>query len=53
MKATSKNIERVFQLLKEQHAGNFQGADFGQFDDESDLLSALESVIEQIKECDD
>jgi len=50
MKATIKNINKVFNLLTEWHIDNQAGADFAQFDDESDLEDAVKSVIEQLKE---
>lgn len=50
MKCTSKNIKRVFDLINEWHVDNFDGADFAQFDDDSDLLDVVGSVIEQVKE---
>lgn len=50
MKATLENIKKVTTLLNEWHSDNFGGGDFGQFDDESDLLHSVKSIIEQLEE---
>ena len=52
MKCTIKNLDLVFRTIKEWHQDNQSGADFGQFDDESDLLHAVQSTIEQLEEAD-
>ena len=52
MKCTIENLELILRTVQEWHVDEQQGADFGQFDDESDLLHAVESTIEQIEEQD-
>jgi len=50
MKATIKNIEKLFNFLNEHHVDFQTGADFGLYDDESELLSACENAIENLEE---
>lgn len=51
MKCTTENIEKVFRTLLAQHVDNTgASADFGQFDDESDLVSAVKNVIDQLED---
>ncbi len=50
MKCTIENINLVFDKVSEMHFDSQTGADFAEFDDESDLLTAFERVIEWIEE---
>lgn len=50
MKCTLDNVEKVFRTINDHHADAQTGADFGQFDNESDLLTAVERVISMIEE---
>ena len=45
MKCTINNLNKVFSFIKEQHPSNQTGADFAQFDDESNLVDAVKSTI--------
>ncbi len=47
MKCTHKNVDIVFNILKSQLEDD-NGR--GEFDDESDLLSSVETIIEWIKD---
>jgi hypothetical protein len=47
MNCTLSNLDKVFKIIYEQHLDNYEHAEF---DDETDLLSAVESVIRQIEE---
>ena len=47
MKCSNKNIDLVFNILKSQMEDE-NGR--GEFDEESDLLSAVERVIEWVEE---
>ena len=47
MKCTRKNVEKVFNCLQQQLEDE-NGR--GEFDDESDLLTACERVIEWLEE---
>jgi hypothetical protein len=47
MQFTIQNLDRVFKMLKEQHADNSEHAEF---DDETDLLYAIKRVVNEIKE---
>lgn len=49
MKCTGNNIDKVFDLLKSQMADE---NDRGEFDNESDLLNAVETVIDWLEEAD-
>lgn len=46
MKCTVKNIILLFGYILENHADNQRGADFAEFDDENDMLHAVEDGIE-------
>ena len=51
MKCTIKNLELVFKLIQDNHIDNDAGgADFAEYDDESDLLGAVERAVEMIEE---
>ena len=40
----------MYELISEKHLDSIgNGADFAEFDDESDLLSAVEKIIEWIE----
>jgi hypothetical protein len=47
MECTLENLERVFKMIIEQHADNNEHAEF---DDESDLVDAINRVVNQIDE---
>lgn len=49
MKATVNNINRVFSALLDHHADNQRGADFGMFDDDSDLIEAVGRTVEELE----
>lgn len=54
MKCTLKNLERVFNFINDNHVdSNGGGADFAMFDDESELVGAVEYTLEQLDECSD
>ena len=47
MYCTLENIERVFNMINEQHADN---SEHGEFDDETDLVDAIQRIVNQIEE---
>lgn len=50
MNCSIKNLEIVFNYIKQSHLDNQTGSDFAQFDNESDLKTAVENAIESIEE---
>ena len=50
MKCTLKNLYMVCDKIAETHVDSQTGADFAEFDDESDLLNAVETVLDWYKE---
>jgi len=51
MKCTIKNLELVFKTIKDNHIdSNLSGADFADYDNESDISGAVERAIEMIEE---
>jgi hypothetical protein len=52
MKCTLKNLERVVNFINDNHLDAYgDGADFAMFDDESELVGAVEYTLEQLDEC--
>jgi len=49
MKCTIKNLEKVFQNIKERHLDSMTGADFAEFDDECDLVNAVTDSVEHLE----
>jgi len=47
MYCTLENIKRVFNMINEQHADN---SEHGEFDDETDLVDAIQRIVNQIEE---
>jgi hypothetical protein len=47
MYCTLENLDRVFKMIIEQHADN---SEHGEFDDETDLVDAIQRVVNQIEE---
>lgn len=50
MKCTLKNLDKVIEYIQERHVDNQYGADFAQFDDETDLVTAIENTVEHLIE---
>ena len=51
MNFTLKNLERLYKFLNDNHVDSYSGgADFGEYDEESDLLEAVSRSIEMIEE---
>ena len=52
MKCTSKNLERVFNFIINNHIdNNGGGSDFAMFDNESELVGDVKYSLEQLDEC--
>lgn len=47
MYCTLENLEKVFNMINEQHSDN---SEHGEFDDETDLVVAIQRVVNQIEE---
>ena len=47
MYCTLENLGRVFNMIIEQHADN---SEHGEFDDETDLVDAIQRIVNQIEE---